>query len=200
MFGKFSLTLINYIYSSSPEKDSIELEEIKYGLDILISFFVKTVLIMLIGLILGLLPYLITAVITLALVKLFSGGVHAKNDFQCFVVTSLVIFSIIYLSLLINITIFYKVILFVLSFILLIAYAPADSEEKPIISENLRKKLKIRSCFISFIVFFVALLLGGVAGNVIILSQLAGSLFTTPVVYKIMGRRYRNFENFQVNQ
>ncbi len=198
MYGKFSFMLINYINSVLPGKDSIELEEIKYGLDIIISFFIKIVLIFFIGFILGVTPYLIAAVVSLASIKPFAGGVHAKNDLQCFILSSVIIFSIIYLSLFLNITIIYKIIIYVYSFIMLIINAPADTEEKPYVNKNLRKRLKVLSCFVSVIMFAAAVLLEGVVGNIIILSLFMSSLFTTPTVYKLMGRRYRNYENYKV--
>ncbi len=199
MYGNISRILLKFVQYSLPEKNIVELEEIRYGLEAMISFVIKTITILMIGYLLGLASYVITTIICLAVIKPFSGGAHAKNEIQCMIITTCVIFSIIFLSLNLHLSLVTKGLLYVFCFILLLNFAPADTEEKPYINENLRKRLKIISLVMCSLMMASSLyVFQGVTGNIIIFSILASSLFTTPAVYKIMGRRYKNYEYFQI--
>lgn len=199
MNGILSRFLLKFVENTLPGKDMVELGEIKYGLDAAISFSVKTTAILIIGCCLGLATYVLTTFICLAVIRPFAGGVHAKNDFQCMLLTSFMVFFIIYLSLYFYIPAAAKGLIYACTFILLLKYAPADTEEKPYINEKLKKRLKMLSLTVSSLMMASSIFVfQGITGNIIILSLLFSGLLTTPGVYKIMGRRYRNFEYFQI--
>ncbi len=199
MNGKLSFLLLNFITAVFPDKETEELEEIKYGIDILITFIFKTLTILIIGYFMGIISYVIITIISLSIAKLFAGGVHAKNDLQCSIISVIKVFTIVFLSLHLNIAAVSKIAIFLISFFILLKNAPADTEEKPYICGILRKRLKLLSLIVSALMTASSIFVfKGVTGNIIILSLLIVCLFTTTVVYKLMGRRFRNYEFFEI--
>jgi accessory gene regulator B len=86
--------------------------------------------------------------------------------------------------------------IFIVSFILTILYAPADTEERPLVSKKLRRDLKIKSLVV-LIIFYITILFvkNNVYANLITFSVLEASLLLTPIVYKLFGRKYANYKN-----
>ena len=84
---------------------------------------------------------------------------HARKSWTCLLFSILTFFSIVYASKLVDFPLLIKNSLFLISFILIILYAPADTEEKPYISKKLRKKLKILSLIMSVAILIISSLI-----------------------------------------
>jgi accessory gene regulator B len=81
--------------------------------------------------------------------------------------------------------------IFLLCFAAVLRYAPADTEERPIVSKKLRKKLKTGSCFAVVILYMVSIYnLGTAVSSIIAFSTLFESVLILPITYKLANSMY----------
>lgn len=171
-------------------------EIINFGIKSIVSEITKFSILITIAYMLGILRYTLVALIGFGIYRSFAGGFHAKTHLECFLSTSFIVFSNVYISLNIlpnvkNIELLY-IIIFLTNCLIIYKYAPADVEEKPILSKRLRKRLKIQSYIVMGLVFFAALVVidNRTITNMLILSTMFESLTMLPVSYKLMRCRH----------
>jgi len=124
-----------------------------------------------------------------------------RKSWSCFLASSLTFFAIIYGSLYIDLIFPTKILLYVISIILIGRYAPADTEEKPYVNANLRKRLKKGAMIVAWILILLSAIVfhQTIIGNILTYSLFLESLFISPLAYKVMGRRYRNYEHYSLD-
>ena len=79
------------------EMTDIDYERISFGLSILLSKVEETLLIGVFFAIRGSLKELIISMIVLKAIRLYAGGIHMKKEYQCFIVTFIYFYSVIFL-------------------------------------------------------------------------------------------------------
>lgn len=196
---RLSAAITKFIAVSFPEKGEDELEIIWYGLEGIFSTLFKTILIFIIGYCLKIILPLTLAITTFGLLRTFASGVHLKSGWTCLLFSTATFFFITYAGLYIPLTHLLKVAMFTVSFILLALYAPADTEERPLVCEKARHDLKISSLVTAGILFIIAMILpvNNIVGNIIAWSVIIESVMTTPMIYYFFNRRYRNYEYYE---
>src|SRR5699024_19494 len=126
-----------------PDVDDERAEVINYGLQLLIGEIPKTLIIIGIAWILGVLDLTILALILMLPYRTASGGVHLKTHIGCIVATSVfyignaVLSKYIVLEKIVQYIITGAIWLF--SMIMIKLYAPADTEAVPILRKKERK-------------------------------------------------------------
>ncbi len=136
-------------------------------------------------------------VFTITLVyKNFVGGAHAKTNTICAIFTALACFLPIYLTKFFQFSNSFLLILTILtiifSTIIIIKFAPADTENVPIINKEQRRKLKIGA----FISLALILTLSGIIIHnmyyyqIILICLNLSNLNTTPIMYKFFKCNY----------
>ncbi|MGE5328337.1 MAG: accessory gene regulator ArgB-like protein [Deltaproteobacteria bacterium] len=185
------LTLI--IKMNVQDIDDEKAEIINYGLKSIFSLITKTVIILLLAYWLGILDLMLITIISIAIYRLFAGGAHANSHITCLITTSMLYFGTIYLSkwlslYVLNVKPFYLVI-FIVNCIIIYLYAPADVQQKPIMSKTLKEKLRIESVFSMSLIVIISLTIinNTVISNILILTTLFQSITMLPVFYKILG-------------
>ena len=124
-----------------------------------------------------------------------SGGFHLKTHIGCIISTTLYYCGVPKIS---NYFVFYNhtKLIFILSvlifgMIMITRYAPADTENIPILRKKERKQKKI----LSYIFFIVGLLIAIIINNnqisnILIFGNLAQSIMITPLAYKLTKNKY----------
>ena len=134
---------IKNIKINKPELNEEQIEIIEYGLESIYLTITKIVVIVLLSIVLNIFKETILMILFYNIIRLFAFGLHTKNSTAClFTSISLFIFGA-FLAIYLKISIITKIILSVISLILIIIYAPADTEKRPLINEKKRKKLQI---------------------------------------------------------
>ena len=136
-----------------PDVDDERAEVINYGLQLLIGEIPKTLIIIGIAWILGVLDLTILALILMLPYRTAAGGVHLKTHIGCIVATSVfyignaVLSKYIVLEKIVQYIITGAIWLF--SMIMIKLYAPADTEAVPILRKKERKSLTtiLLSCY-----------------------------------------------------
>lgn len=187
---------VQFIENNSSTSES-NLEKIHYGLLVFILNTLHTIILFLIAYFLGILTYAFIAYSLFACVRLFASGVHSSSTLSCCISTYTFIFGNVYISLNTEKNIVLTCIIFLLSFILMFLYAPADTLERPLVSKNLRKSLKIKSLVLVSINFACAILIKNkIYANLITYAVLEAAFVITPLAYKLFNKKYNNYKNF----
>lgn len=184
-----------FLISSTLNKSDEELEQIQYGLHVLFLNIVKVFILFLVAYILGILKYTTIAFLSFASVRRFAGGIHCDSSINCNVMNFIVFLGSTYLSIYFPLNNILKNLYFIIVITLFYLYAPADTSNKPLVSKSLRKKLKINSIIVVFIIYFITLFISNnIYEGLIIYPILIESILITPIIYKLSRKEYRNYE------
>lgn len=188
---RLSAKLTTVIAAHLEDLPEEKLAEINYGIAVFIANSYKMIFIFLLALLLNVFKYLLIAVASFGALRSFASGVHAKREWTCLPASTLFFFGIIYLGTAVVLNAYAISIIFALCFAAVLRYAPADTEERPIVSKKLRKKLRIMSCITVMLLYAAAMYnLGTPVSSIIALSTLTESVLILPITYKLAGSRY----------
>ena len=205
MIDKFCNYLLRKIRNQMPEIDDERAEVILYGIQLLVGEIPKVFLMFGIGFILGLWWQTLLAFFLLLPYKVCSGGFHLKTHLGCFISTNLIYCGNAYISTVFNFTneIFkYITIIAIWIFAILMVsiYAPADTENLPILTKRERKTKKILSyVFLSINMIVAIIVTNKIIANIIIWGTLIQTIGITRIVYKITKNKY-GYEEYLKSQ
>lgn len=195
MIDKFCEYLTNKIRKNMPEVDDERAEVIKYGLQLLVGEVPKIFIMMGIAWALGILKLTLICFCMMLPYRMYSGGFHLKTHLGCIIGTSVMYTGNAFVSQLFVIPVMWKivvsVILWVFAIIMIYLYAPADTEDVPVIAKRERKKRKV----ISYVVVSVMLVCGcvvqnAVISNMLIVGVLLQSCSISRLAYRVTGNRF----------
>lgn len=173
--------------------------EIYYGAYHITQALVKAPIMFLPAILLGRFWEILIASVVFSVLRYFAGGVHAKTHEGCSLIGNMVmayvplILADLMITLNSNTTVEFniKTIVMLVSLILIMSYAPADLENKPVNSVSRRIALKVGAIVSCCIFFIVSVLLPQSAlGGIIIFEVLMESLSITPLAYKLFKNNY----------
>lgn len=198
MVDKICDFILARIKREMPELDEERTEVINYGLQMIIGEVPKLVGTLIIAYLLGVLKLTLITYIMLLPYKYFVGGVHAKSHIACMITTPAIYCgnALISKSLpFIPSTYRYLAILIVwiFSMIVITIYAPADTENVPILRKRERKFKKIMSYITMTLTLLVAIILQNkyiIVSNILIIGCLIHSIFITRPMYKLYHNKY----------
>lgn len=195
MIDKITESLTNKIKKEMPDIDDERSEIINYGLQLIIGEIPKLFIMLGIAYLLGVFKLSIMMVLILLPYRLASGGFHLKTHIGCIISTSAFYSGIPLLakSIILNIYVKYLLLLiiFVFGIFMISLYAPADTENVPIISTKERRKKKIQS-YIFFTIGLAATLFinNNIISNIIIFGYFAQTCAITRFAYKLTNNKF----------
>lgn len=204
MIEKFCEFLTKKIRKSMPEITDERAEVINYGLQLVIGEVPKTFIMLLIAYLLGILKLSILAFLIISPYRMFSGGFHLKTHIGCIIGTTLFYCGNVMLSKVIVFSSISKIVftiaVWAFSMWMIKLYAPADTENVPIISKKIRRTKKI----MSYITLTLTLLVGviirkSVISNMFIFGSLIQTLAITRFMYKLTNNKY-GYEEYCKNE
>ena len=195
MIDKICTYLTNRIRKQMPEVDDERAEIIMYGLQNIIGELPKGVIILLIAYLLGIFKLTLTAVLIIAPYRCFSGGVHMKTHMGCIIYTLILYSGSALLGKYIILTGIAKYIIafvfWTFCMIMLKLYAPADTENVPILREKERKQKQIFSYIVLTVEFIIAVFISSTTiSGIIIFGDFIQTLTITRLAYKITDNKY----------
>lgn len=195
MVDQICTYLTNKIRKSMPEIDDERAEIIMYGLQNIIGEIPKIIIILAIAYFLGILRLTLISILIIAPYRCFSGGVHMKTHIGCIIYTSILYMGSALLSKYIILTGITKHItaflVWIFCMIMIRLYAPADTENVPILRKKERKQKQIFSYIILTVEFIIAILTTNtIIAGIIILGDLIQTLTITRLAYKITNNKY----------
>ncbi|MBQ2835302.1 MAG: accessory gene regulator B family protein [Clostridia bacterium] len=195
MVDKICTYLTNKIRKEIPEIDDERAEIIMYGLQNIIGEIPKIFIIFIISYFLGILELTLMAVLIIAPYRVFSGGVHMKTHMGCILYTLMLYSGSVLIGKYIVLTGITKYIVafvvWMFCMIMIKLYAPADTENVPILRKQERRQKQIFSYVILTIEFIIAILINNTTiAGIIILGDLIQTLTITRFAYKITNNKY----------
>ena len=195
MIDKICTFLTNRIRKEMPEIDDERAEVIHYGLQNIVGEIPKVFIMLGIAYILGIFKLALFTFLALFPYKGASGGIHLKTHLGCIIVTTAFYCIIPFVS---QYFIFPTIakyitiaIVWIFGMIMIKLYAPADTEDVPILEKKVRRKKQI----VSYITFTLGLLVAAiiknnVISNILILANLFQTITITKFIYKLSNNKY----------
>lgn len=196
MIDKFCTYLTNKIRKEMPEVDDERAEVINYGIQLIIGEMPKILLLFALAFILKIGWLTIFAFFAILPYKKYSGGFHLKTHLGCIIGTCLFYFLTVYMSKYIvfeQVYIKYIIILavWIFSIIMIKLYAPADTENLPILSKKEKKYKKIMSYVTLTITLILAIIItNNIISNILIIGTFLQTISITKIAYKLSRNRY----------
>ena len=196
MIDKFCSYLVTKIRKQMPEIDDEKAEIILYGIQLIVGEIPKIFLMFALGIILGLWWQTLLAFFLILPYKTCSGGFHLKTHLGCFLCTNIVYCGNAYISTIWNfpneISKYITILaIWLLGIIMVSIYAPADTENLPILTKKERKTKKILSYIFLSINMLVALFIPNtVISNIIIIGTLIQTISITRLAYIVTKNKY----------
>ena len=201
MIDNICTFLTNRIRKEMPEVDDERAEVIFYGLQNIVGEIPKIFLLFVIAYFVGILKETVIAFFLLLPYRSASGGFHLKTHLGCILGTCTFYFSIVIFSkyIIFEQMIKYLAVLLVWIFGMLMIkkYAPADTENVPILAKSERKKKQM----LSYIFFTIGLILAlmikdSMYSNILIYGNLIQTLTITKLAYRVTKNKY-GYEVYQ---
>lgn len=195
MIDKICMFLTNKIRKEMPEIDDERADVINYGLQNIIGEVPKIFIMLGVGYLLGVFKETLITFLLLMPYRGFSGGFHMKTHIGCIMTTCIMFCGIAFVSKYIILDEIIKNILIFLTLMLGIVmiklYAPADTENVPILSKKERKK-KQNLSYVSLIIgLIVALLIkDNTITNILLFGYLVQTFSISRIAYKITNNKY----------
>jgi len=206
LIEKICNTLTNKIRKEMPEIDDERAEIINYGLQLVIGEIPKFFIIFALAYCLGVLKLTLLSFLFIMPYRMVSGGTHLHTHFGCIMATSIFYIGNAFISKYLvwnNMFIKYLIVflIWVFSMLMIKKYAPADTQDVPILRKKERKLKQI----LSFVFATVTLIIGVLVKNIIISNLLIIGVFLqtitiTQVMYKITKNKYGYAEYIKLEQ
>lgn len=177
-----------------------KLLEIRYGLETLYVTITKTFVIFLIAYFLNIIKELLMLLTFYSILRFIAHGLHAHKSYQCWISSILIFVLTPYLIKIVEFNLYAKIIISIITLTLIIIYAPADTEKKPIINSKKRKNLKIISSCIAITYITIIFLNDNILiVNSIIFSLIIETILLLPISYIILDLKYQNYKNYKID-
>ena len=188
-------SLTKKIIESVDEVDESKANEINYGLQLLIGEVPKFFITLILAIILNIVDLTLLSFLFVLPYRAFSGGFHLHTHFGCIIATNVLYIGTAYLGSVINISdnVRYGIIafLFISCFYIINKYAPADTENVPVLQKKERKKRKICSFAIVTIELVIAIFIPyEVISNIILIGIFLQTCTLTKLAYRITKNKY----------
>lgn len=200
MIDKICDKLMHRIRAKMPEVTEERSEVIKYGLELLIGEVPKTFLLLIIAWLLGIFKYAVISFFIILPYRYFAGGVHLHTHIGCILGTTAFYCGNVYISELINfpnfnVKLICIIIVFLFAIIMITLYAPADTENVPILRKNERKNKKICSYIVVTIMLVISLILkNNLISNMLLIGVLFETIMITKLTYVIFKAKFGYLE------
>lgn len=178
-----------------PEVDDERAEVIMYGLQNIIGELPKGIIILIIAYILGIFKLTVISILIIAPYRCVSGGVHMKTHIGCIIYTLLLYSgsSLLgkYIVLTGNVKIMLAIAIWIFCMIMIKLYAPADTENLPILRKKERKQKQILSYIIITSEILIAIFIKNTTiSGIIIFGDFIQTLTITRIAYKVTHNKY----------
>ena len=182
-----------------PEITDEQGEIILYGLQLIIGEVPKMILLFGISFICGFGLEMVFAYFAIMPYRAASGGFHLHTHLGCIIGSAVFYYGNVLISKFLVLGSIEKYILVALSLIfgilMVSMYAPADTENVPIISKKERKTKKILSYITLILTLMVAVIIPNqVYSNILIIGTIVQTMSITRIAYKLTNNKYGHEE------
>ena len=195
MIEKFCNYILCKMKKKMPEITEEQGEAIVYGLQLLVGEAPKMILLFVISFICGFGLEMVFAYFAIMPYRTVSGGFHLHTHLGCIIGSTVFYYGIVILSKFLIFGSIEKYIMVALSLVfgllMVSMYAPADTENVPIISKKERKQKKILSYITLVLTLVIAVIIpNNVYSNILTIGSIFQSLSISRLAYKLTKNKY----------
>lgn len=200
MIDKICDKLMKRIRAKMPEVDDERAEVIKYGLELIIGEIPKFFITLFIAWILGVLKYTLITILIVLPYRISAGGLHLKSHIGCILGTTTFYVGSAFISKIMifpsmAVKVFFLISVLIFSIIMITLYAPADTENVPILQKKVRKEKKIKSYIsILFISALSIIIKDNTISNICMVGMLIQSINISKFAYSIFKLKFGYLE------
>ena len=177
--------------------NEIKTAEIKYGIESFYLFITKTIVILFIAFVLDIIKEILLLLVFYNLLRTTGFGVHALKSWHCWFSSLLIFLGTPMLMKYIDIPVYLMVSISLICLLLIIRYAPADTEKRPIINLKRRKIYKICCTITAFIYILIIIFVNiEILQYALMYSLIIETFMILPISYKIFGAKYDNYKSY----
>jgi accessory gene regulator B len=174
----------------------LDKKKVKYGVYIFYVNITKILVLLLAAFLLDVLYQVLLIWFFFALLRRTAFGIHSSSSLVCTFVTLITFVggALISKNLIVSDLIIYSI--YIICFIAMFIYAPADTEARPLVGKKFRKRLKIET-LITFVLILASVIYINIYNLKIIfaIAGIAETVSILPITYKVCRRRYKNYDN-----
>ncbi len=196
MIDKFCDWVTNKIKQDVDNIDEEKELVINFGVRLIFGELPKILLLFIIGFLLGIGWYTLIFFLLLCPYRSFTGGFHLKTHLGCIITTSILYLGPILLAKYLPIQQDYILyimsgIVAVFSIFIISKYAPADTENIPILTKKERKSKKIKAC-ISLIILMAIIIFypNKLISYILVYGIFLQNLTVLPIAYKLTNNKH----------
>lgn len=180
-------------------KDYTDREEriVHYGLETIYIFITKMIFITILSLFFKITKEMYTFIFFYLFLRLYSSGMHLSTGHGCTIFSSILFIGIPFICKYVELDLGIRIIISGITFCIFAWYSPADTHRKPIIQEEKRKKLKLKTAIVCAIYLTLILLIKNeYVLNCINFALIMQSIMILPITYKIFKQPYANYKEY----
>jgi len=201
MIDKFCTFLVNKMRKEMPDINEGRAEVITYGLQVILGEIPKIFITFAIAYLLGIFRLTLFTVIVLMPYRVCSGGFHLKTHAGCVVSTTLFYCGVPLLAKNIaiaqNVEYIFALVIWIFGMVMVKLYAPADTENVPILRKSERKQKRILSYITLTAGIAISLIIkNSVISNILLFGNLIQTITITRLAYRLTGSKY-GYEVYQ---
>lgn len=188
---------ISYINSNHPIYSKEQLEEIKYGLESIYILITKSIFIFTVAFLLNILKEVLIFTLIYNIIRMPSFGLHATKSWICLVSSTIIFILVPYLCKSLELDTFIKIVIGIITIILIMKNAPADTYKRPIINPIRRRNYKIISTLLASIMVIISLSIkDNFLSNSLIFALIVQCFMISPFIYKLFHLPYNNYKKY----
>lgn len=199
MIEKICNFLLTKIRKEMPDIDDERAEIINYGLQLTIGEIPKIFIMIAIAFLLGVGELSILSFLVILPYRMFSGGFHMKTHIGCIVCTTLMYSGNSFFSKFFvlpqDVKLVVTLLIWIFGLVMITLYAPADTENVPILSKKERKKQKVLSYITFTTILAISLFIKDpIFSNICVYGMFFQTLCITRLAYKLTNNKFGNEE------
>ncbi len=180
------------------QHEGLDAVKLRYGINQTVTSITKSALIFLAAFIIGVLPYTLIAVLSFNLLRHRAFGLHSIKQGRCTAYSVMFFVVIPYFIQGIDMELWPILLIYMSMAVAMLAFAPADTERRPLVGKERRAKFRRDAVIITVVLMLASCLIPFAAARVFLTyGALMETVTILPVIYKIMGRTYNNYEKYE---
>lgn len=188
-----SLELVTKYNSKYTEED---MEKLKYGLEGIYLTITKTVVIIILAIVFGILKEMLCILLLFNIIRYFAFGFHAKKSWHCLVMSSTLFVGLPLLIFYLHPSFLVKAIISTISTIIIMIFAPADTVKRPLPNKKKRLIRKLASTTIAIIYTVILLITKDKVAEIFLCALIIQTINVNPITYMIFKQPFNNYKNY----
>lgn len=175
-----------------------EQEKLKYGLEGVYLTFTKTVILLTVAFLLGILKETLILVVLFNIIRFPAFGFHADSSHTCLIFSMFLFLGVPYLFLHFKLSLVAEIIILSICMMSFLLYAPADTVKRPLINPKKRMIRKCSACLLAILyVMGYYFFPNPMIGQLLLSSLVLETIMIHPITYKLFHQPYRNYKHYQ---